>query len=47
MFRPSTISGGEGGADTKIAALKAAGIAVADSPATIGAAMAKALGLTQ
>jgi succinyl-CoA synthetase alpha subunit len=30
------ISGGQGGADTKVAALKAAGIAVADSPATIG-----------
>lgn len=30
------ISGGQGGADTKVAALKSAGIAVADSPATIG-----------
>src|SRR5882724_10517433 len=30
------ISGGEGSAESKIAALKAAGIAVADSPATIG-----------
>ncbi len=30
------ISGGQGGADTKVAALQAAGIAVADSPATIG-----------
>jgi len=39
------ISGGEGGADTKIAALKDAGIAVADSPSDIGAVMAKALGV--
>jgi succinyl-CoA synthetase alpha subunit len=39
------ISGGEDTADAKIAHLKAAGITVADSPATIGAAMAKALGL--
>jgi succinyl-CoA synthetase alpha subunit len=39
------ISGGEGTAESKIAALKAAKIAVADSPATIGATMAKALGL--
>ncbi len=40
------ISGGEGGAETKIAALKKAGIAVADSPATIGETMAEALGVT-
>jgi succinyl-CoA synthetase alpha subunit len=37
------ISGGEGGADTKIAALQAAGITVAQSPADIGSAMATAL----
>jgi succinyl-CoA synthetase alpha subunit len=40
------ISGGEGTAESKIAALKAAGIAVADSPATIGAEMAKVLGVS-
>jgi succinyl-CoA synthetase alpha subunit len=39
------ISGGEGGAEGKIAALKNAGIAVADSPATIGETMAAAMGL--
>jgi succinyl-CoA synthetase alpha subunit len=39
------ISGGEGTAESKIAAMKAANIAVADSPATIGQAMAKALGV--
>jgi len=39
------ISGGEGSADSKIAALKNAGIAVADSPATIGETLAKVLGL--
>jgi succinyl-CoA synthetase alpha subunit len=39
------ISGGEGSAETKIAALKAAGIAVAESPATIGETTAKTLGL--
>ena len=38
------ISGGQGTAETKIAALTAAGIAVAPSPAEIGAAMAQALG---
>ncbi|HEX8524710.1 MAG TPA: succinate--CoA ligase subunit alpha [Tepidisphaeraceae bacterium] len=37
------ISGGEGSAETKIAALKAANIAVAESPATIGETMAKVL----
>ncbi|HPF39205.1 MAG TPA: succinate--CoA ligase subunit alpha [Phycisphaerae bacterium] len=39
------ISGGQGTADSKIAALKAAGIHVAESPADIGAATARALGL--
>src|SRR5881394_3281934 len=37
------ISGGEGSAETKIAALKAAGIHVAESPATIGQTMAQVL----
>jgi succinyl-CoA synthetase alpha subunit len=37
------ISGGEGSAETKIAALKAAGIHVAESPATIGETMARVL----
>jgi succinyl-CoA synthetase alpha subunit len=39
------ISGGEGSADSKIAALKSAGITVAESPATIGEATAKTLGV--
>ena len=39
------ISGGEGTAESKIAALKSAGIAVADSPATIGQTMAMAMGV--
>ena len=39
------ISGGEGSAETKIAALKNAGISVAESPATIGETMAKVLGV--
>ncbi len=39
------ISGGEGSADSKIAALRGAGISVAESPATIGEEMAKALGV--
>jgi succinyl-CoA synthetase alpha subunit len=39
------ISGGEGSAETKIAALKSAGIAVAQSPATIGETLAKVLGV--
>lgn len=38
------ISGGEGTAQSKIAALRAAGIAVSDSPATIGATVARVLG---
>jgi len=37
------ISGGEGTAESKIAALRAAGITVADSPADIGAAVASVL----
>ena len=40
------ISGGEGSAESKIAALKAAGITVAQSPATIGEATAKVLGIS-
>ena len=39
------ISGGEGDAESKIAALRAAGFHVAESPATIGQTMAGALGL--
>jgi len=39
------ISGGEGTADSKIEALSNAGVEVAMSPADMGAAMAKALGL--
>ncbi len=39
------ISGGEGDAESKIAALKAGGFEVAMSPATMGEAMATALGL--
>src|SRR5690606_26200587 len=37
------ISGGEGGAESKIAALREAGVEVAMSPADMGAAMARAL----
>jgi succinyl-CoA synthetase alpha subunit len=40
------ISGGEGTAESKIAALKSAGIAVAESPATIGETLANVLGIT-
>jgi succinyl-CoA synthetase alpha subunit len=39
------ISGGEGTAEGKIAALKAAGISVAESPATIGETLARAIGV--
>jgi len=39
------ISGGEGSAEAKIAALRGAGMSVAESPATIGDAIAKALGV--
>ncbi|MFQ5807303.1 MAG: succinate--CoA ligase subunit alpha [Phycisphaerae bacterium] len=38
------ISGGEGTAQSKIAALREAGIAVSDSPATLGETLAKVLG---
>jgi succinyl-CoA synthetase alpha subunit len=37
------ISGGEGTAQSKIAALRSAGITVSDSPATLGACVAKVL----
>ncbi|MCX5661770.1 MAG: succinate--CoA ligase subunit alpha [Planctomycetota bacterium] len=39
------ISGGEGGAESKVAALRAAGCHIAESPADLGSTMAKALGL--
>jgi succinyl-CoA synthetase alpha subunit len=39
------ISGGEGGADAKLKALRDAGCHVAESPADLGSTMAKALGL--
>ncbi len=38
------ISGGKGGAGDKIAAMKSAGIHVAESPASLGSAMLKAMG---
>ncbi len=41
------ISGGDDTADSKIKNLKAAGVEVAASPADIGAAMARALGLSE
>ena len=39
------ISGGEGGAESKLAALRAAGCHIAESPADLGATIAKALGI--
>lgn len=39
------ISGGQGGAEEKIAALRAAGITIAETPADMGRAMATAMGI--
>ena len=39
------ISGGEGTAESKIAAMRAAGFTIAETPADMGAAMAKAMGM--
>jgi succinyl-CoA synthetase alpha subunit len=39
------ISGGEDTADAKIANLRAAGVTVTESPATLGETMAKVLGV--
>jgi succinyl-CoA synthetase alpha subunit len=38
------IAGGKGGAEEKIAAMRDAGIAVAESPAALGATMREAMG---
>jgi succinyl-CoA synthetase alpha subunit len=38
------IAGGKGGAEEKIAAMRAAGITVAENPAALGATMREALG---
>lgn len=39
----AVISGGKGGADDKIEAMRSAGIAIADSPATLGKTLAQRL----
>jgi succinyl-CoA synthetase alpha subunit len=39
----AVISGGKGGAEDKIEAMKSAGIVVADSPAGLGQAVLKAI----
>jgi len=38
------VSGGQGTAESKIAAMRAAGITVAESPAALGSTMRKVLG---
>jgi succinyl-CoA synthetase alpha subunit len=38
------VSGGKGEAESKIEAMKSAGIVVADSPATLGEAVMEAIG---
>ena len=40
----AVISGGKGGAEDKIEAMRSAGIVVADSPARLGEAMLEAIG---
>jgi succinyl-CoA synthetase alpha subunit len=40
------ISGGEGGAESKISAMQSAGFVIAETPADLGAAMARAMKLT-
>ncbi|MGB5214836.1 MAG: succinate--CoA ligase subunit alpha, partial [Anderseniella sp.] len=39
----AVISGGKGGAEDKIEAMRTAGIAIADSPATLGKTLARRL----